>query len=69
MLINVHNIREFNTIRSHSIQMSGRSGIAHRIGYNRRGQIIYTPGQTIFNEFDEFLKRYQEFIVMFYSVK
>jgi|13_taG_2_1085334.scaffolds.fasta_scaffold01078_4 hypothetical protein len=60
--------RETNSIRRHIINMSGRSGIAHRIGYNRRGQFIYVPGQIIFNEFDEFLKRYTELCTQLYAV-
>ena len=31
-------IRETNTIRTQGITASGRSGIAHRLGHNRRGQ-------------------------------
>lgn len=60
--------RETNTIRKHNINLGGRSGIAHRIGYNRRGQFIYVPGQVIFNEFDEFLKRYTELCTQLYGV-
>jgi hypothetical protein len=61
-------IRETNTIRSHGVTATGRSGIAHRVGYNRKGNIIYASGQTIFNEFDEFLKRYRELSTQLYGV-
>lgn len=53
-------IREFNTIRKHNVLLSGRSGIAYRTAYTRRGGIIYTEGEAVFQEFDEFLKRYVE---------
>jgi hypothetical protein len=53
-------IREYAPQRRHAIQISGRSGRAERIAYNRNGGIIFQDGETVFTEFDEFLKLYNE---------
>jgi len=53
-------IREANTIRRHNITMQGRSGLARRMSYSRNGKLMYIEGEDVFQEFDEFFKRYQE---------
>ena len=53
-------VREANTVRRHNISMSGRSGLAFRMAYSRNGKLMYIAGEEVFQEFDEFFKRYQE---------
>ena len=53
-------VREANAIRRHNISMSGRSGLAYRMAYSRNGKLLYIEGEKVFQEFDEFFKRYQE---------
>jgi|11BtaG_2_1085332.scaffolds.fasta_scaffold00028_30 hypothetical protein len=53
-------VREASSIRMHRVQFDGRSGTAIRNGFNRDGYAIFRTGQTIFKEFDDFLKRYIE---------
>jgi len=53
-------VRETNTIRKHNISLSGRSGLAFRTHYTRTGALRYSEGEIVFQEFDEFLKRYIE---------
>lgn len=53
-------VREANTIRRHDITLTGRSGRAFRTAYTRTGALFYTEGEEVFQEFDEFLKRYSE---------
>lgn len=53
-------VRETNTIRRHNITMSGRSGLGFRTHYTRTGALRYSEGEIVFQEFDEFLKRYVE---------
>jgi len=53
-------IREASPIRRHNISMSGRSGLAFRMAYSRNGKLLYVEGERVFQEFDEFFKRYQE---------
>lgn len=57
-LTGVH--REASSIKAHQIVLGGRSGLAERVGYNRDGEIVSQDGETIFKEFDEFLKKYIE---------
>lgn len=52
--------REASSIKAHDIIFTGRSGVAERVGYNRDGEIVSQDGETIFKEFDEFLKQYIE---------
>lgn len=51
-------IREFGQQKKQTIVLRGRSGKAVRTAYNRNGGVIYQDGDTIFKEFDEFLKQY-----------
>lgn len=53
-------VRETNTIRRHNISLSGRSGLGFRTHYTRTGALRYSEGEIVFQEFDEFLKRYIE---------
>jgi len=53
-------VRETSSIRTHMVALRGRSGTAVRSGFNRDGYAIFRSGQTIFKEFDEFLKFYIE---------
>lgn len=52
--------REASKIRRHNISMQGRSGLAFRMAYSRNGKLLYVGGEQVFQEFDEFFKRYQE---------
>jgi len=53
-------LREFTPQRKHMIVLKGRSGLADRVAYNRNGGITFQDGTTVFTEFDEFLKSYNE---------
>lgn len=53
-------IREANSIRRHDITMMGSSGLGRRNAYSRDGKLLYIEGEEVFQEFDEFFKRYQE---------
>lgn len=53
-------VRQTNTIRRHNITLSGRSGLGFRTHYTRTGALRYSEGEIVFQEFDEFLKRYIE---------
>ena len=53
-------LRTFSKQKRHTIVIKGRSGRAVRTAYNRSGGIVYQDGETVFKEFDEFLKRYNE---------
>jgi phage baseplate assembly protein W len=53
-------LREFAPQRKHMIILKGRSGLAERVAYNRNGGITFQDGKTVFTEFDEFLKGYNE---------
>jgi len=53
-------VRETNTIRRHNISLTGRSGLGFRTHYTRTGALRYSEGEVVFQEFDEFLKRYIE---------
>ncbi len=52
-------IREHSPHRFMEIVLSGSSGLAHRNGHNRNGELIYRSGADILAEFDAFLDRYQ----------
>ena len=53
-------IREASSIRRHDLTLSGRSGLGRRNSYSRDGKLLYIEGEEVFQEFDEFFKRYQE---------
>lgn len=61
-------VREVNTIRRHNISLMGRSGLAQRSGYTRNGGIIYAEGEELFQEMDEFFKRYIEISAQEYGI-
>lgn len=61
-------VREVNTIRRHDITLVGRSGLAQRSGYTRNGGIIYAEGEALFQEMDEFFKRYIEISTQEYGI-
>lgn len=52
-------IRDHSQHRFMRIEISGRSGLAPRSGYNRFGEIVFDTGPTILREFDAFLDAYQ----------
>lgn len=45
--------------KDHVIQLQGQSGNKVRVGYNRKGEVIYQSGRVILEEFDVFLEEYQ----------
>ena len=53
-------IRELGRFRTQTIRIEGSSGYEARIGSNREGALIFSDGPTILNEFEAFLKTYQE---------
>lgn len=53
-------IRQTGTIRRHDINLSGKSGLAQRVAYTRAGGLIFAEGEAVFQEFDEFFKKYIE---------
>jgi phage baseplate assembly protein W len=53
-------VREFSKLRHRKIQFRGRTGVELRPGYNRKGQVLGQPGPIILQEFDGFLKDYQD---------
>lgn len=53
-------VREASSIRRHDLTLTGRSGLGRRNAYSRDGKLLYIEGEEVFQEFDEFFKRYQE---------
>jgi len=53
-------VREASSIRRHDLSLSGRTGLGRRNAYSRDGKLLYIEGEEVFQEFDEFFKRYQE---------
>lgn len=52
--------REHSPHRSMMIEISGRSGLAFRSGYNRQGEVEFLDGPSLLREFDAFLDYYVE---------
>lgn len=61
-------MREFAPQRRHKIILKGRSGTNVRTAYNRHGGVMYQDGNTVFKEFDEFLKQYNEVQSLMFSL-
>ena len=53
-------IREFAGIRENMITISGRSGIAHRLGRDSGGNVLFASGDRLMEELQLFLEGYQE---------
>lgn len=53
-------IREFAGLRESMISISGRSGIAHRLGRDAKGHILFASGPELMQELEKFLEGYQE---------
>jgi len=52
-------IREFAGIRESMITINGRSGLAHRLGRNAKGHMLFASGAELFQELEKFLENYQ----------
>ena len=61
-------VRNSNTIRRHNISLSGRSGLGQRVAYTRSGGLLYAEGEDVFQEFDEFFKKYSEICASEYGL-
>lgn len=52
-------IREASGLREEEITLSGRSGLVPRLGADFKGAALYGTGPELFQEIEEFLRRYQ----------